>query len=153
MTTKKIILMLAAFLTAILCNTFVFAADENVIRDAGSSISNVAHDAGSTIKNGVEDATAGIKNGIENIGNNVKNGAENIGNTMENGLDRATGSINNNNNNYTATRTNTQYGAFMGMGPIAWTWFSLALAGIIIVALVWYYGTQNKNRSSHYNND
>ena len=47
-----------------------------------------------------------------------------------------------NNSNYTATRTATTNQTFMGMSSTAWTWLIIGIAGIAIVALVWYYGSQ-----------
>ena len=54
----------------------------------------------------------------------------------------------NNNSNYNATRTSTTTNnTFMGMSATAWTWLIIGVAGIAIIALVWYYGTQV--RTSH----
>ena len=76
--------------------------------------------------NGVRDAVGGAENAMEN--------KDNSGMTQNNNRT--------NNSNYTATRTATTNSTFMGMSSTAWTWLIIGIAGIAIVALVWYYGSQ-----------
>lgn len=60
-------------------------------------------------------------------------------------------STDNNNGDYTTTRTNAT-GNIMGMNTMTWTWFTLAVAAILIVALVWYYASQS-NKTTNYDNE
>ena len=81
---------------------------------------------------------------ISNAGNSVRNVVSDIGNTMMN--DR-TQMGTNNNGDYSATRTAATANVNSG-NTLTWTWFILAVATIIIVGLVWYYGTQNEKRTN-----
>lgn len=144
MTSRKFSLIIVTFLVTILCSTFVFAKDDNAIRDAGSSIANVTKDAGTSMMNDVKNAGAGIRGGVENVGNAIGDGVSSMTGAVTNNDN------NDNNNDYTATRTNAETAEFMGMNPITWIWFSLAIAGAIIIALVWTYGKQH---ASYNNND
>ena len=98
--------------------------------------------------NGVRDAVGGAENAIEDgakgIANTTKGATGSAENAMENKDNSGMTQNNNrtNNSNYTATRTATTNSTFMGMSSTAWTWLIIGIAGIAIVALVWYYGSQ-----------
>lgn len=98
--------------------------------------------------NGVRDAVGGAENAIEDgakgIANTTKSATGSAENAMENKDNSGMTQNNNrtNNSNYTATRTATTNQTFMGMSSTAWTWLIIGIAGIAIVALVWYYGSQ-----------
>ena len=98
--------------------------------------------------NGVRDAVGGAENAIEDgakgIANTTKGATGSAENAMENKDNSGMTQNNNrtNNSNYTATRTATTNHTFMGMSSTAWTWLIIGIAGIAIVALVWYYGSQ-----------
>lgn len=98
--------------------------------------------------NGVRDAVGGAENAIEDgakdIANTTKGATGSAENAMENKDNSGMTQNNNrtNNSNYTATRTATTNQTFMGMSSTAWTWLIIGIAGIAIVALVWYYGSQ-----------
>ena len=105
---------------------------------------SMLHDAA----NGVRDAVGGAENAIEDgakgIANTTKGATGSAENAMENKDNSGMTQNNNrtNNSNYTATRTATTNSTFMGMSSTAWTWLIIGIAGIAIVALVWYYGSQ-----------
>ena len=98
--------------------------------------------------NGVRDAVGGAENAVEDgakgIANTTKGATGSAENAMENKDNSGMTQNNNrtNNSNYTATRTATTNQTFMGMSSTAWTWLIIGIAGIAIVALVWYYGSQ-----------
>ena len=98
--------------------------------------------------NGVRDAVGGAENAIEDgakgIANTTKGATGSAENAMENKDNSGMTQNNNrtNNSNYTTTRTATTNQTFMGMSSTAWTWLIIGIAGIAIVALVWYYGSQ-----------
>lgn len=98
--------------------------------------------------NGIRDAVGGAENAIEDgakgIANTTKGATGSAENAMENKDNSGMTQNNNrtNNSNYTATRTATTNQTFMGMSSTAWTWLIIGIAGIAIVALVWYYGSQ-----------
>ena len=147
--TKKALISVILFLVIAFASTFVFAND-NTLSNAGHAITNVVTDAGTA-----------VRNGAENLGNNLQKGAQDVtgaitnmgDNNDNNGDDRDTlFTTNDNNGDYTATRTNATNGNFLGMNTMTWTWFILAVAAILIVALVWYYSAQN-DKATNYDND
>ena len=153
--TKKILLVLAIVLS--FTTSLVFAATNNMVSNAGESVKNVVGNVGNGIRNGAE----GIKNGVQNMGNSVSNmmntdNNETAMNTTDNMQDdNRTTSMGmmggTNNGDYTATRTAATTDAISN-NTLTWTWFIIAAATILIVGLVWYYGTQNEtrtNRSEH----
>ena len=98
--------------------------------------------------NGVRDAVGGAENAIEDGAKDIANTTKGVTGSAENAMENKDNSgmtQNNNrtnNSNYTATRTATTNSTFKGMSSTAWTWLIIGIAGIAIVALVWYYGSQ-----------
>ena len=98
--------------------------------------------------NGVRDAVGGAENAIEDGAKDIANTTKGVTGSAENAMENKDNSgmtQNNNrtnNSNYIATRTATTNSTFMGMSSTAWTWLIIGIAGIAIVALVWYYGSQ-----------
>ena len=98
--------------------------------------------------NGVRDAVVGAENAIEDGAKDIANTTKGVTGSAENAMENKDNSgmtQNNNrtnNSNYIATRTATTNSTFMGMSSTAWTWLIIGIAGIAIVALVWYYGSQ-----------
>ena len=138
--TSSIIL---ATLFSFFCFSSCFAAD-----NVADGVKNVASDAGNTIKAGV-DAT---KNTVSNVANKVTGTTSNMVNGTENAA-RTTGTNAQNTTNYTATRTNTNTAKLAGMTATGWTWLIMAIFGVAIVAIVWFYGKQHTESSSSNNND
>lgn len=136
--TKKVLITILALIATLFFTSSVFAntAAENGARDVGTEM---------------KDSFNKLENGAENVGNNVKGAVTNAGETL-------TGHNNNNNNNnnhntntgYTTTRTSATNNGLFGMNTSTmWTWIVLAIVGIAIVALVWYYGSQNITNRNH----
>ncbi len=119
----------------------VLAADDNggMLQDAANDVRNVVGGA----ENAVED-------GAKDIANTSRNATGDMENTMNSDSNRNMNNDNGNANSYTATRTDANGSAtFMGMNSTAWTWLIIGIAGIAIVALVWYYGTQVNNSNDN----
>lgn len=131
---KKMLVIFAILTIGIFSFSVCFANnDESMIKDAA---------------NGVRDAVGGAENVIEDGAKDIANTTKNVTGSAENAMENKDNSgmtQNNNrtnNSNYTATRTATTNQTFMGMSSTAWTWLIIGIAGIAIVALVWYYGSQ-----------
>lgn len=151
---KKLLIGTLALVISIFSFSTVFAANE--MKDAVNNMGNGVKDVVGGAVNGVEGAAKGISNAAKGATSKVEQTANNVGNSMmENGDNNNTKKDTNNNNNnnrmnstnYTATRTSTGNETLMGMGATAWTWLIIGIAGIAIIALVWYYSTQL--RTSH----
>ncbi len=151
---KKIFLtLLVVSLFIISLCSYSYAANnamntaKNAVMDVGNSIGGAAV----TAKNAIVDGAKDIKNGATTLGNDTMNTADNIGNDARNTVDDTVGVLDNGDTNYTATRTATGNDNLFGMSNMAWTWLILGIVGIIIVGLVWYYGSQYEHRN--YNNN
>lgn len=111
--------------------------------------------ANNDVKNAVSDVTNTVVNGANHLGSDVRNG---IG-AAENGVEGALKMDNNNNGKVNATRvptdntrtgtaggytaTRTTANALTNNNSTLWIWLVVAIAAIVIIGLVWYYGTQN----------
>lgn len=131
---KKMLVIFAILTIGIFSFSVCFANND------GSMLQNAA--------NGVRDAVGGAENAIEDGAKDIANTTKGVTGSAENAMENKDNSgmtQNNNrtnNSNYTATRTATTNSTFMGMSSTAWTWLIIGIAGIAIVALVWYYGSQ-----------
>ncbi len=143
---KKIFVALAILTIGIFSFSISFANNDHMLEDAANGVRNVVGGAENAIENGARDianttkgATGAAENSMDNatgMTENTNNNNNNNNNSEMNGNDRT------NSNTYIATRTSTTDSRFMGMNATAWTWLILGIAGIAIVALVWYYGSQ-----------
>lgn len=143
---KKIFVALAILTIGIFSFSICFANNDHMLEDAANGVRNVVGGAENAIENGARDianttkgATGAAENSMDNatgMTENANNNNNNNNNSEMNGNDRT------NSNTYIATRTSTTDSRFMGMNATAWTWLILGIAGIAIVALVWYYGSQ-----------
>lgn len=112
-------------------------------------ISNVcfANNTANNIKDGVSSATTTVVDGAKNLATDVRNGVGSVENGIEGALSMNTQTANitgTANNNYTTARTAVTTSA-TGMGTSTmWIWAIVAIAAIIIIGLVWYYGSQNR---------
>ena len=140
---KKILVAMTIVLALILPFTLSFA--NNGFQEATDGIKNVMGGA----ENVMEDAAQGISNTTKNITGGIENGANNMMQENQDSKNTAqdTGS------DYMATRTSTDENTFMGMNSTSWTWLILGIAGIAIVALVWYYATQFNHNNYDDKND
>lgn len=140
---KKIFLSIFFIILSIVFGfSYTFAANNPVdnIRNAVGGPENV-----------VEDAAMGITNGAREGMNKIENAGQNASNDMKNKTNMSS-----NDSNYTSQRTSTRMasteGNFFTNNSTLWTWVTMAILGVIIVALVWYYGKQF-NYTDNYHDD
>lgn len=107
---------------------------KTTLQNAGEGIKNIASDIGS----GVQGATTSITQGVQNMFDG------------HNGTTNRTDGIGTTNGNYTAARTSTDRLTGTTMTNTAWVWLILGIVGVVIVALTWYYVTQNNDSSKRH---
>jgi len=138
---KKSFILLTLVFSLLFISTATFA--NNMLNDAAQGARNIV---GGT-ENFVEGAVTGIGNGIREGFDTVTGNDDNRStDEVENNMGTTTGMT----DNYGATRTATTRAYDTTTGGISntmWTWFVLAILGIVIVSLVWYYAKQNVNNS------
>lgn len=152
---KKILMtisVLCLLIMATLCS-HSFAANDGM-KNAKNAVMNAGNAVGDAVvgaKNAVVDGAKNITNGAATLGKDAMNTTKNAGNDAQNIAGTVTGSLDNGHSDYTATRTATSSANLLGMSTTTWTWLILGIVGIVIVALVWFYGAQYEHRN--YNND
>lgn len=127
---KSLILVSVILLALFIFSGFVSAAD-----NVKNGVSNVVN----TVVNGVNAMGADVRNGIGNAENGIE-GALKIDGNQNN--DNNNNMANSRNNGYDATRTATDALAGNNTSTL-WIWLIVAIAAIVIIGLVWYYGAQN----------
>lgn len=131
---KKMLVIFAILTIGIFSFSVCFANnDGSMLQDAANGVRDAVGGAENAIEDGAKDL-ANTTKGVTGSAENVMENKDNSGMTQNNNRT--------NNSNYTATRTATTNQTFMGMSSTAWTWLIIGIAGIAIVALVWYYGSQ-----------
>lgn len=123
---KKSLLKIVLFLFFILSLCSYSFANTNMIND----VRNTVMDAGNTVGNGLITGKNAVVNGTENLTNNTEKSMNGISGTVNNTTNDA----------YNTTRTATTDS--MGISTNTWTWLIVGIVGIVIVALVWIYGSQ-----------
>ena len=130
---KKKIIFLTIIIISLL-TTLSFATND---------MKNDIHNTTDKIMDGAGTAGNMIKDGAAAVGNTITDSAQKTGNAITNELDNMN---DNYNNDYTAIRTDTTGTANADlMTTNLWTWIAIAVAGIIIVGLVWYYATDRND--------
>ena len=146
---KRVFFALLFFLLLLVSST-CFATDAR-LATVGNHLSNSAHSAGNAAHNAVN----GVQSAVTHAGGAVNSTMSNVGQGMHN----ATTSHNmGNKDNYgTLTGTNrTGYNAARtstgattpNRTSTIWMWVILAIAGVLIGSLTWYYVAQNGDNSS-----
>lgn len=132
---KKLFLVFSILIAILLISTISFANND---------IKNGIHDVTDSIVDGTENLRNNVKDGISNAENTVEDGAEDIGTAVSDGAKDVVGTMD---NGYSAVRTTaSDVSNTNTMSSSIWIWGSLAVAAFVIVALVWYYGTQKTER-------
>ncbi|MFR2571540.1 MAG: hypothetical protein ACLS90_07620 [Clostridia bacterium] len=107
-------------------------------------------DAPDKMKNTVNKTEEAVKNTMNDAGNAVKDSTR----KTEESMNDIGSKMMNNTNNYNATRTSTTGDTtLMGLNATAWTWLILGIAGIAIIAVVWYYSAQLTSENDSNNRD
>lgn len=143
---KKIIVSSILLFTILLSSIQIFAATVN--NDVKSTTSNVKNSVMNTVngtKNVAKDVGNSVGNGLTNAKNAVVGSTEKAGNSIMNAGNSMMGSMDYTENNYNAQRTAADV-TVLGMTTNTWTWLIIAIVGIAIVGLVWYYGAQYEHR-------
>ncbi len=143
---KKSLIAVILFCLITLISSLVFATNmvkgtENMLRDVGNGIQGAV--------NTTEDSARNAKNGIVNVVNDMGHGAENATDDVTDNMGIGGFTDNRGEGTYTASRTSA-YADNAVASNNSMVWMILAVAAIIIVALVWYYGAQaDTNRNHH----
>ena len=145
------ILIVTLFIISLCSYSFAASDTMNQAKDAVMNAGNSIGSAAVTAKNAVVDGAKDITNGASTVGKDAVNTTEDAGRDGMNVLGDTASVLDDGDRDYTATRTATGDSNLLGMSTTTWTWLILGIVGIIIVALVWYYGSQYEHRN--YNND
>ena len=143
---KKIIISTILLFTISFCSIHVFAATVN--KDVKNNTENAKNSVlknKKKNKNVIMNTGNSIGNGVTNAKNAVVGSTQKAGNTVMNAGNSMMSAMNNMDNNYNAQRTAADV-TVLGMSTNTWTWLILAIVGIAIVGLVWYYGAQYEHR-------
>ncbi len=100
------------------------------------------------VKNGVSNVTNAVVDGVNRMGSDVRNSIGSAENGVEDALRMNDTKINDNVRDYSATRTATN--GITNNTSTMWVWVIVAIAAIVIIGLVWYYGSTNNN---HHNDE
>ena len=149
--TKKSLIAVFVFCLIALISTSVFASNivdgvaGNTLNGIRDGVQNMTNDAGGALEN--------AKDGIENMINNDENTSNFTDNDAvgmtDNSTDEGTTNTGMSAGNYTASRTTASDMTNGNGANTATTWIVLAIVGIVIIALVWYYGTQKSDRDNY----
>ena len=132
---KSFILFITLLLISI--STVCFA-------DIANDIKSTVNGATNTIVDGTKNLAEDVRSGIQTAENTIENGAKDIGNAV---MDTANDVVDNNNNDYITTRTNAEdVSVINSTAASTWTWIAVAIAGIVIVGLVWYYASERNHK-------
>lgn len=144
---KSLISILVFCLIAIICSP-VFASED--LKSGTETTLNNIKDGVQNMVNGAGNAMENAKDGISNMMNDGANAVKDDTKKAENGIENMTrDNTTSTDEGYTASRTSSELTA-TGTNT-ATVWVVLAIAGILIIALVWYYGMQTQtNGRDHY---
>lgn len=140
---NKLLLSILIILVVLLASIVCFANNDT---NLGEELKNSTNKSEHTIQNageGIKNIASDIGNGIQNAANDIGKGVENVFHAGTTGNSPTTTST----DGYTAARTSTDSTA-TGMGGISravWIWLIMGIVGIIIIALTWYYVTQDSH--------
>ena len=145
---RKSLIILSVFCILVFTSTLVFAT--NTSNNNNSALNNVGSGVQNMV-NGTRNTMQNVGNGVSNMVNDMGRGMSNMVNGIENGMSEDEGQSDMTNgtttDGYTATRTGTTAGT-TNAGSNSVIWIILAIAGVAIVALVWYYATQTNYREN-----
>lgn len=143
---KKIIISSILFLALSFISIQIFAATvNNDVKNTTGNVKNSVLNTVNNTKNAVQDMGNSVGNGLKNAKNSVVQSTEKAGNSVMNAGNSITNGMDNMNNNYNVQRTAADV-TVMGMTTNTWTWLIIAIVGIAIIGLVWYYGNQYEHR-------
>ena len=134
---KKSLIILFIIFSILCISNIAFAANTtNNVQSAVTSTTN-------TVVDGVSNLAKDVRNGVGHVENGIED-ALTMGNTT-NANTRTDVNARTTNDGYTATRTTGVAGATTGTNNTTmWVWVIVAVAAVVIIGLVWYYGSQNR---------
>ena len=149
---KKSLIILFAFCIVLFTSSICFAS--NMMQDMQTGLDNIGNGMENAV-NGAKDAAGNAKNGMENMMRDMEGGIQGaMDNAKEDMTNFGATETTNDNSGYTAGRTSetraiSDTSAMASTGAnSSFVWIVLAIAATIIVALVWYYGTQTEKRNN-----
>lgn len=147
---KKGLLILFILFSILFISNVCFATN------TANNVKNAIGTGTNTVVDGMSNLAGGVRNGIGHVENGIEDALtmddmetrtnNNVGITTDSAMTTNTGATATN-GGYTATRTATTgdgAGLFGIDTSTMWVWIIVALASIVIVGLVWYYGAQNR---------
>lgn len=141
---KKIFLTLLTILFIISCYSVTFAT--NMMNDTKNTVMK----AGNSIGNSIVKAKDSVVGGAKNLTNDVEKTGTGAIDTAKDTTYSAIDGGRMQTTQYDAVRTSADSN-LLGMASTAWSWIIMSIVGIVIVALVWYYGAQYEHRNYHSN--
>lgn len=143
--TKKIFFSLLLISLLFFSISFSYAKTNvgNDLMSAGKSVGNAVKGTADAAIDGAKDLT----NDASNMMKDMTNANGDTESDATNTLATTDGILDNIDGDYTAMRTSTTNDSLLGMSEMTWTWLILGIVGVVIVALVWYYGAQYEHRS------
>lgn len=122
--------------------------------DMGNNVKNAVNGATNTVVDGVQNLAEDVRSGIGKAENTIENGVQNVGNAVMDGandvMDTTNNIVDDDNNgdtNYMTTRTIGEDTSIINnTAATTWTWIAIAIAGLVIVGLVWYYASERTHK-------
>ena len=145
---KSIFITLFVIFSLFISFSYVYAND-NTMENIKNNLTDTANNAGNVAGDAAKGTAGAVENGMNGVGNAAQNGMNAIGNTAENmvnGVRNAGNDVGNavNDMDYSATRTAAETDANnSGAMNNMWTWIIVGVIAIAIIALIWFYVSQN----------
>lgn len=147
---KKIFTSILLFATILFVSITCYANDMDLgseMRDSADKTSESMQNAGNGVMGFANNIGNGIRDMAEDVGNGIQDTAEGIGSGIQNMFNGDDGNTTTG-TNYNATRTSADVAGTTGMANTAWIWLILGITGIVIVALTWYYVSQDTGNNT-----
>lgn len=141
---KKSLFILFIIFSILCISSICFATN------TANNVKNAVGKSTNTVVDGMSNLAGGIRNGVGHVENGIEDALtmDEKDNTNTRTSDNFTnGGTTSDTSNYTATRTatTTDTTGILGIDTSTmWVWLVVAIAAIGIVALVWFYGSQNR---------
>ena len=119
--------------------------------DMGNNIKNTVNGATNTVVDGVQNLAEDVRSGVSTAENAIENGMQDVGNAVMDGgndvMDTTNNVVDAGDNNYMTTRTiGEDISVIDNSAATTWTWIAVAIAGLVIVGLVWYYASERTHK-------
>ena len=146
---KSFILLSVILFVLFICSGFVCATNEvkNTVNNVTNTIVDGTARLGNDIRNGVGAAENGIEGALTMDDDNMNDNNGNNGTDANDGTNEAGENDEALIGDYTTTRTTADAATPTDNTSTLWIWLIVAIAAIVIIGLVWYYGTQNRTHN------